>query len=223
MSAASAGKGDGLDESGKRRAAEPTDRVNGVPVWQGFLSPAAQVEVLGAVMAIADAAPFVRPVTPSGRQMSVEMTSAGELGWVTDRNGYRYEPRHPTGVGWPPIPEPILGIWRDVSGVSRPPTSCLVNLYREGARMGLHQDRDEGDFSWPVVSVSLGDEALFRVGGTVRRGRTESLWLKSGDIAVLSGETRLAFHGIDRVRAGSSRLVPGGGRINLTMRVVDKE
>lgn len=223
MSAASAGKDDGLDESGKRWAPEPTVRISGVPVWQGFLSPAVQVEVLGAVMAIADAAPFVRPVTPSGRPMSVEMTSAGELGWVTDRNGYRYEPRHPTGVAWPPIPDPILAIWREVSGVSRPPTSCLVNLYREGARMGLHQDRDEGDFSWPVVSVSLGDEALFRVGGTVRRGRTESLWLKSGDIAVLSGETRLALHGIDRVRAGSSRLVPGGGRINLTMRVVDGE
>jgi len=222
MGAASAGKGEDLAEFGDRRTREPTVRVNGVPVWKGLLPPAAQAEVLCEVMKIAAVAPFVRPITPSGRPMSVEMTSAGELGWVTDRSGYRYEPRHPTGVGWPPIPEPVLAIWRMVSEVSRLPTSCLVNRYGEGAKMGLHQDRDEGDLSWPVVSISLGDEALFRVGGTTRRGRTESLWLQSGDIAVLSGETRLAYHGIDRVRSGSSGLVSGGGRINLTMRIVDR-
>lgn len=198
----------------------PTVRVKGVPVWQGLLSPNAQKEVLEAVLAVAQAAPFVTPKTPSGKPMSVGMTSAGSVGWVTDRTGYRYEPCHPSGVAWPAIPAPMLAIWRAVSGVGRDPSSCLINRYGEGARMGLHQDRDEGDFSWPVVSVSLGDDALFRVGGMVRKGGTESIWLKSGDVAMLTGQARLAFHGIDRVRSGSSRLVPGGGRINLTMRVV---
>lgn len=202
-------------------AGPPTVRVKGVPVWQGFLSSETQTEVLEAVLAVAEEAPFVTPVTPSGKPMSVAMTSAGSVGWVTDRKGYRYEARHPSGVIWPAIPEPVLAIWRAVSGVQRDPSSCLVNRYSEGAKMGLHQDRDEGDFSWPVVSVSLGDDALFRVGGTERKGGTESIWLKSGDVAMLSEETRLAYHGVDRVRAGSSRLVPGGGRINLTLRVVD--
>ncbi|MDJ1009555.1 MAG: alpha-ketoglutarate-dependent dioxygenase AlkB [Paracoccaceae bacterium] len=209
-----------MAENDGMRSLRPTLRVNGVPVWQELLSPQAQQEAVSAVLEVAETAPFVVPVTPSGRPMSVGMTSAGSVGWITDRGGYRYETRHPSGVLWPPIPEAILAIWRKASGVARPPSSCLINLYREGARMGLHQDKDEGDLTWPVVSVSLGDAALFRVGGTERKGRTESLWLNSGDVAVLSGETRLAYHGIDRIRAGSSSLVPGGGRINLTMRVV---
>lgn len=204
-----------------RAAAAPTLRVNGVPVWQGFLSPDAQRQVMEDVQHLAQVAPYLRPVTPSGRAMSVEMTSAGSVGWITDRSGYRYETQHPTGVPWPAIPASVLGIWRAVSGVDRQPSSCLINRYGEGARMGLHQDRDEGDLTWPVVSVSLGDDALFRVGGRERRGATQSLWLRSGDVAVLEGETRLAYHGIDRVRAGSSRLIPGGGRINLTLRIVE--
>lgn len=202
-------------------AGPPTVLVKGVPVWQCLLSPQIQKEVLEAVLTVAEEAPFVKPVTPSGKPMSVAMTSAGSVGWVTDRKGYRYEARHPSGVRWPAIPEPVLAIWRAVSGVQRDPSSCLINRYAAGARMGLHQDRDEGDFSWPVVSVSLGDDALFRVGGMERKGGTESIWLKSGDVAMLSGRTRLAYHGVDRVRAGSSRLVPEGGRINLTLRVVD--
>jgi alkylated DNA repair protein (DNA oxidative demethylase) len=140
---------------------------------------------------------------------------------VSDRRGYRYEPRHPSGVPWPPIPDEVLAVWHEVTGVDRAPDCCLVNWYGEGARMGLHQDRDEADFAWPVVSISLGDEALFRVGGTERGGRTASVWLRSGDVAVLEGESRLAFHGIDRIRHGSSTLLPQGGRINLTLRVVD--
>lgn len=148
------------------------------------------------------------------------MTSAGRCGWVSDRRGYRYEPRHPSGVDWPPIPERVLALWSDVTGLERAPDCCLVNYYDAGARMGLHQDRDESDFSFPVVSVSLGDDALFRVGGVERTDPTESLWLHSGDVAVLDGASRLAFHGIDRVRAGSSTLLGKGGRINLTLRVV---
>ena len=100
------------------------------------------------------------------------------------------------------------------------PECCLVNFYSDGARMGLHQDKDEGDFEMPVVSVSLGDDALFRIGGRDRRDPTESVWLSSGDVLVLKRDSRLAYHGIDRVKPGSSTLLSNGGRINLTLRVV---
>lgn len=167
------------------------------------------------------AAPLYRPETRAGRKMSVRMTSAGTFGWISDRKGYRYDRTHPDGQDWPPMPPMALDIWRAVSGVARDPQSCLINFYDADAKMGLHQDRDEGNFDMPVVSVSLGDEALFRVGGTERGGKTQSIWLKSGDVAVLAGDARLNFHGIDRIRTGSSTLLPNGGRINLTMRVVD--
>jgi alkylated DNA repair protein (DNA oxidative demethylase) len=124
-------------------------------------------------------------------------------------------------MAWPPIPDSVREVWDAVAGVDREPECCLVNFYDADARMGLHQDRDEADFTMPVVSISLGDEALFRVGGTSRGGPTQSVWLRSGDVAMLSGEGRLAYHGIDRVRADSSTLLPNGGRINLTLRVVD--
>ena len=149
------------------------------------------------------------------------MTAAGRLGWVTDRRGYRYEPRHPSGTAWPPIPPEVMAVWESVSGTGRAPDCCLVNFYGEGARMGLHEDRDEGDFSFPVVSISLGDEALFRMGGAERSDGTESTWLRSGDVVVMGGAARLAWHGVDRVRHGSSTLLPQGGRINLTLRVVE--
>lgn len=177
--------------------------------------------LLAAIAAIAAAAPFRRMTTPGGFEMSVAMTNCGRVGWVTDRRGYRYEPQHPSGVPWPPIPAPVLDIWRTVTGLGRDPDCCLVNFYGEGARMGLHQDRDEADFNWPVLSVSLGDDALFRIGNLARGGRTESLWLRSGDVLVMGGAARLAFHGVDRIAFGSSALLPGGGRINLTLRVVE--
>lgn len=221
MGAASGRKGTKMPENVNLPARSPTLRLNGSPVWQGLLDKDQQTDLLDAVIKCAETAPFYRPVTPSGRPMSVEMTSAGDVGWITDRRGYRYEPRHPSGAPWPEIPQLALAVWRAVSGVGRDPSSCLINRYQEGAKMGLHQDKDEGDLSWPVVSISLGDSALFRVGDAVRKGRTESIWLSSGDVVVLTGDTRLAYHGIDRVRTGSSTLVPGGGRLNLTMRVVD--
>jgi alkylated DNA repair protein (DNA oxidative demethylase) len=188
----------------------------------GLLSPARQAALLEAVRGIVDVAPWVVPTMPrSGKPFSVRMSNAGPLGWVSDRNGYRYQPTHPdTGQPWPPIPAEILAVWRETASWAHPPECCLINLYRGDARMGLHQDRDEETFDAPVVSISLGDRALFRIGGRSRRDPTRSLLLESGDVVVLGGASRLAFHGIDRVEAGTSGLVEGGGRINLTLRRV---
>ncbi|UWP98419.1 alpha-ketoglutarate-dependent dioxygenase AlkB [Aliiroseovarius crassostreae] len=194
--------------------------LGGAKIFKGMLDGDQQVRLVDGVRAVVACAPLFHPVTASGRQMSVRLTSCGRLGWVSDRRGYRYDPRHPSGVAWPPIPDEVLAIWRKVSGCDVPPDSCLVNFYGEGARMGMHQDRDEGDFSYPVVSISLGDDALFRIGGERRGGRTQSVWLNSGDVLVLAGAARLAYHGIDRLRFGSSDLLRDHGRINLTLRVV---
>lgn len=195
--------------------------LKGVRIIPGFLEPVEQQELVDEIRSVVRAAPLFHPVTKSGKKMSVRMTSAGSHGWVSDRAGYRYEPCHPQGTPWPTIPKTLLEVWERASGVARPPQCCLINFYGPDARMGLHQDRDEKDFDMPVVSLSLGDDALFRVGGTSRRDPTRSVWLTSGDVAVLSGPSRLAFHGIDRVRVGSSTLLPNGGRINVTLRVVD--
>jgi DNA oxidative demethylase len=192
---------------------------DGFALWPEYFGPADQAALLAEVLEKASEAPFFRPLTPGGQAMSVEMTNFGAVGWFTDRAGYRYAPKHPqTGRPWPSIPQPLLTLWDKVTHGGPPPDACLVNLYREGARMGLHQDRDERDFAHPVVSVSLGDSAIFRIGGTNRRDPTASLRLSSGDVCVLTGPARLAFHGVDRILPGSSRLVPGGGRINLTLR-----
>lgn len=198
----------------------PDDIIRGVALWRGYLSPLAQSGMVADLRDVVAAAPFLSPVTPGGKPMTVRMTSAGRFGWVSDRSGYHYAPAHPQGQAWPPIPESVLQVWRDVTGLVRDPDCCLVNLYRGAARMGLHQDRDEADFAWPVVSVSLGDDALFRIGSTTRGGSTESVWLQSGDVLVMGGDARLVHHGIDRIRPGTSALLQGGGRINLTLRVV---
>jgi len=193
--------------------------INGFRFIPAAIDAALQCALVDAVMTAAEAAPFYRPITPGGKAMSVLQTSFGPLGWTTDRAGYRYEPRHPTtGAPWPDLPEALTELWRRHAGTARAPDSCLVNLYRDDARMGLHQDADEADFCVPVLSVSLGDTAVFRLGGPSRRDPTRTLRLASGDICVLDGASRRAFHGIDRIIAGSSRLVPGGGRINLTLR-----
>lgn len=199
---------------------EPVLRINGFEVHAGRIAPKGQAALVHDLRAVVAAAPLVAPVTPGGRAMSVRMTSAGRLGWITDRKGYRYAPCHPSGVAWPPVPAAVLALWHEVTGLARAPDCCLINFYGEGARMGLHQDRDEGDFAWPVLSISLGDQALFRMGGPDRRDPTRSIWLSSGDVVVMGGAARLAWHGVDRVRHGSSTLLPQGGRINLTLRVV---
>lgn len=198
--------------------------MRGFLLHRGLLDPAAQAALVAEIRRVAADAPLVHPETRGGQKMSVRMTSAGRLGWVSDRRGYRYAPLHPlTGRPWPPIPAALLALWRQVTGLDRDPDSCLINFYGEGARMGLHQDRDEGDFRWPVVSVSLGDDALFRMGGEARGGATASVWLASGDVVVMGGAARLAHHGVDRIRFGSSALLPQGGRINLTLRCLAPE
>ena len=198
----------------------PTLQLRGFDIHAGLISAAQQADWVDDIRAVVAAAPLVSPVTPGGRPMSVRMTAAGRLGWVTDRAGYRYAARHPCGGDWPPIPARVLDLWHRVTGLAREPDCCLINFYGEGARMGLHQDKDEGDFTFPVLSVSLGDDALFRMGGVDRPAPPQSLWLRSGAVVVLGGAARLAWHGIDRVRHGSSTLLPKGGRINLTLRVV---
>lgn len=195
-------------------------KIAGFDIYKGFLDAPAQQQIVDAVRSVVKKAPLFAPVTPRGKPMSVRMSAAGEFGWITDRQGYRYARRHPEGMAWPAIPRPILDIWRSVSGVARPPECCLINFYGEGARMGLHQDKDEANFDWPVVSISLGDDGLFRMGGVERGGKTQSVWLASGDVVVMAGEARLAHHGVDRIRFGSSSLLENAGRLNLTLRVV---
>jgi DNA oxidative demethylase len=197
----------------------------GVRHIPGHLDREMQEALVEDVRAVVAAAPLYTPEMPkTGKPMSVRMTNCGALGWVTDRErGYRYQPTHPvTALPWPPIPERLLELWRQVSGHPAPPQACLVNFYSPEARMGLHQDRDEEDLSAPVVSVSLGDSCLFRVGETRREGRTTSFKLKSGDIVILGGEGRLCFHGVDRIYPATSALLKNGGRINLTLRRVTK-
>lgn len=194
----------------------------GIVLWREALDRAEQSALLDQIFARTEQAPFYRPTMPkSGKPFSVQMTNLGPLGWVSDIAGYRYVPTHPvTGNPWPDIPDTLLRLWSDATGYPAPPECCLVNLYRDGAKMGLHQDRDEPATDAPVVSVSLGDEALFRIGGTSRKAPTRSFNLSSGDVLTFGGPARLAFHGIDRVLPGTSTLVPGGGRLNITLRRV---
>lgn len=196
----------------------------GVTHWPGYLDEGSQAALVAELRAVARQAPFFQPRMPkTGKPFSVRMTNCGPLGWVSDERGYRYQPLHPdTGEPWPLMPAPLLTAWEELAGYVHPPEACLVNFYEKGAKMGLHQDRDEQDFEAPVLSLSLGDAALFRIGGTKRGGKTVSLKLASGDALLFGGEARLAYHGIDRILSGSSQLLPQGGRLNLTLRRVTK-
>jgi DNA oxidative demethylase len=196
----------------------------GVDHFPGFLGRSAQEALRDEVLAILGEAPLFQPRMPrTGKPFSVLMSNCGPLGWVSDESGYRYQPTHPeTGRHWPAIPPRLLEAFATIAPGAPPPEACLINFYGSGARMGLHQDRDEEDFSAPVVSLSLGDAALFRVGGIKRNAPTCSFRLASGDAMSLAGQGRLAFHGVDRIIAGSSTLLPRGGRINLTLRRVTR-
>jgi len=194
--------------------------IRGFHVHRSFLSRGEQERLVEALRPVLKAAPLFSPETPYGRAMSVRMTSAGRYGWFSDRSGYRYENRHPGGARWPDMPGEVLDIWARITGLEQQPECCLINFYGEGARLALHQDKDETDFQWPVVSVSLGDDGLLRVGNVTKGGKTGSIWLNSGDVVVMGGAARLAYHGVDRIRFGSSTLLARGGRINLTLRVV---
>lgn len=189
-------------------------------IHSGYFAPETQRTLVTALRDVLAKAPLIQPVTPRGRAMSVRMSAAGQYGWISNQQGYRYEPRHPSGARWPAIPDPLLQMWADLVPGARAPECCLINWYADHAKMGLHQDRDEADLTQPVVSVSLGDEALFRMGGQTRGAATKSVWLRSGDVVVMTGPARLCFHGVDRIRPKSSALLPKGGRINLTLRVV---
>ena len=197
--------------------------MNGLRILPGYFDLGQQQALLAELRAAVADAPLFTPEMPkTGKPFSVRMTNMGSLGWVSDQvAGYRYQATHPvTGLPWPAMPEILLKLWVAVADYPHPPEACLVNFYSADAKMGLHQDRDEQDFSAPVISISLGDQALFRWGGTTRGGKTQSVKLSSGDVLVMGGEARLCFHGIDRVYGGTSSLLRDGGRINLTMRRV---
>ena len=199
------------------------DTPEGFRLLSGYLDRGAQGVMLEAVRTIVAEAPFYVATMPrSGKPLSVRMTNCGPLGWLTDKDGgYRYQPIHPaTGKPWPPMPRSLIDLWSDVAGYPALPEACLINFYSESARMGSHRDADEADISAPVVSVSLGDDAVFHVGGLKRSDPKLRVVLKSGDVVVLAGQARHAYHGIDRVLTGTSDLLPEGGRINLTLRRV---
>jgi len=199
------------------------DLPEGVSLYPGYLDGDAQTALLDDIRSVVQQAPLFVPTMPrTGKPMQVRMSNCGPLGWVTDRErGYRYQAMHPvTGRPWPPMPAMLLALWDAISGFQRPPEACLINYYSDTARMGLHQDRDEEDLAAPVVSVSLGDDCLFRIGGTARGGKTRSVRLLSGDVLVLGGPSRLRFHGVDRIYPQTSTLLKEGGRINLTLRRV---
>lgn len=198
--------------------------VPGCTWYPGYLDPEAQQALVATLRGLIADAPLFQPVMPrTGTPFSVRMTNLGGLGWVSDIRGYRYQPLHPdTGRPWPAIPARVMAVWTALSGYPHPPEACLVNWYAPGAKMGLHQDRDEEDFDAPVVSISLGETGLFRIGGTTRGGKTQSVRLASGDALVFGGAARLAYHGVDRLMPGTSGLLKDGGRINLTLRRVTK-
>jgi alkylated DNA repair protein (DNA oxidative demethylase) len=198
----------------------------GAKLFRNRLSRAGQLAILDDVAAILESAPPFRPQMPTGPYMINSLTNCGALGWLSDKRGYRYEPAHPvTGKNWPPIPPAVLSVARDAAaetGYAFEPDACLVNLYAADGKLSLHRDYDEADFAWPIVSFSFGNDADFQLAGLKRQGPSRTITLHSGDVLVLAGESRLRYHGVRRIRPGTSpiehKALPTGGRINLTLR-----
>lgn len=196
-----------------------------------YFDDATQLALLADVRQLLSDAPLFQQTMPrTGAALSVLMSNAGEYGWVTDREGgYRYQPTHPvTGKKWPPIPERLLKLWADLTGETAPPNQSLINYYDRNAKLGLHQDRGNSSLNAPVVSISLGDEATFVVGGFTRKDQLRRLELCSGDIVWFGGPSRLIFHGVEGIRAGSTRILKEAGlfesgRINITLRRIDPQ
>jgi DNA oxidative demethylase len=218
----------------KRPAATRSEKrlvtdIPGVVFRPGYFDAAAQRNLVGDLSEVLAAAPYFLPTMPrTGKPFSVAMSNCGSLGWVSDKErGYRYQATHPeSGQPWPKMPQALTALWHAISGYPGPAEACLINFYdsakNASTKMGSHVDRDEADFTAPVVSVSLGDDAVLHVGGLVRSDPKSRVTLRSGDVLLFGGPARLCHHGIDRVHPGTSLLLPAGGRINLTMRRVTK-
>ena len=203
-------------------AAEPVRLGDGIALLRGFADSAA---LMPWIERVAERAPFRHLVTPGGFRMSVAMTNCGRLGWVSDRRGYRYDPADPeSGRLWPEMPEAFTTLARaaaDRAGFPGfAPDACLMNRYAPGAKLSMHQDRDERDLRAPIVSVSLGLPAVFLWGGERRADRARRIPLQHGDIVVWGGPARLRHHGVLALKDGEHPFA-GAARINLTFRKVD--
>ena len=200
----------------------------GAVLYREYLNAAARRQLMDEIAHILQKAPLFTPRMPrTGRSFSVRMSNAGSLGWVSDKErGYRYEPCHPrNGRPWPAMPRMLLELWRELTDYAAPPQAALINYYAPGARLGLHVDRDEEALNAPLVSVSLGAVARFRLGGRRRRDPTISFELRAGDVLVLSGPARLLYHGVERIYPQRGEALPksiGPGRINITLRRVTR-
>lgn len=198
----------------------------GAKLFRNRLGAAEQIAILDDIAAIMEEAPPFRPQMPTGPYMINSLTNCGPLGWLSDKRGYRYEPAHPvTGRPWPPIPPAVLDLAKQVAsdtGYDFEPDACLVNIYARDGKLSLHRDHDEANYAWPIVSLSFGNDADFQLAGLKRAGPSQSFTLHSGDVFVLAGESRLRYHGVKRIRPGTSpiahKALPEGGRINLTLR-----
>ncbi|MFK8032688.1 MAG: alpha-ketoglutarate-dependent dioxygenase AlkB [Hyphomicrobiales bacterium] len=197
----------------------------GLFLFSGYFDRPSQEALSDEIRSLVQVAPLFHPKMPkTGKTFSVRMSNCGPLGWVADKDGYRYQVNHPTTQEpWPPMPQRLQLLWRDIANCELRPEACLINYYSPEAKMGLHQDRDEDVFGAPVISVSLGDDCRFRIGSNTRGGPTKSLKLHSGDVLVMSGQSRLAFHGVDKIYPGTSTLLKAPGRINLTLRRVTSD
>lgn len=204
--------------------------VNVLPrgVWhfQAKLSLREQEVLRECVRAIARVAPLMTPQMPGGTEFLLKLTNAGEYGWCADGQRFFYAPRQATGRAWPPIPQPIMAGARNAAHeagfTSYAPNACLINYYESGkGRLGLHRDDTQGeDFTQPIVTISLGASAVFRIGGQSRKDPQREIELQSGDVLVMGADGRMLFHQVVKVCVGTSGLLPKGGRLSLTLRQV---